>query len=97
MTVLSPRISLSFREYYYNVKILKINDYGSTIGNHDNSNAKVSQCTTLDKISNLGNNIENNLSTFILKRILKCAIEVIHIIIYKPNLRSLLKISCKKS
>ena len=68
----------------------------STIRDDDTSNVKALKYTILDKMSKLDNNVENNLYTFILKRLLKCVIQVSRIVIYKPNLQYLLlKISCK--
>ena len=51
----------------------------STIGDDDTSNVKTSKYTILDKTSTLDNNVENNLYTFILERILKCVIQVFRI------------------
>ena len=62
----------------------------STIGDDDTSNVKVSKCTILDKMSKFDDNVENDLYTFILKRILKCVIQVFRIVIYKANLQYLL-------
>ena len=63
-------ISLLFYQYYYNVKIRGSNDCGLT---NDNLKDEASKRITFDycKMSQIDNNNENNIYTFIFKRIVK--------------------------